>query len=93
MALTDYEDTSLDTTNDLVAAENRARFERSLQANPWGLSPKALEAKAAARAMISTKTGLHARIPITCIKVKLALTQNLAPFYLMIWLPQENIVL
>ena len=66
MALTDYEDSSLSTSNDLVAAENRARFERSLQTNPWGLSPKALEAKAAARAMLSTKTGLHARIPITC---------------------------
>ena len=34
--------------------------------NPWGYSNTGLEAKNAAMAMLSTKTGLYARIPIIC---------------------------
>lgn len=34
--------------------------------NPWGYSSTGLHAKSAAMAMLSTKTGLYARIPITC---------------------------
>lgn len=34
--------------------------------NPWGYSSTGLEAKNAVMAMLSTKTGLYARIPITC---------------------------
>ena len=45
---------------------SRKQLEKILQDNPWGLSPKAIEAKKAAASMISTKTGLYARIPIIC---------------------------
>ena len=34
--------------------------------NPWGYSNKGLAAKSAAMSMLSTKSGLYARIPITC---------------------------
>lgn len=34
--------------------------------NPWGLTPKALTAKKAALAMIATKNGMYARVPLVC---------------------------
>ena len=48
--------------------ENRKKLEHDLIAsdNPWGYSPAGLESKSAAMAMLSTKSGLYARIPITC---------------------------
>lgn len=49
-----------------AATENANRYLENLADNPWGLSPKALTAKQAAMRSLSTKTGLYARIPITC---------------------------
>ena len=46
-----------DIENQVDLEASRKQLERLLQDNPWGLSPKALEAKKAASAMISTKTG------------------------------------
>ena len=34
--------------------------------NPWGITPHAVRAKSAAMAMLATKNGLHARVPIIC---------------------------
>lgn len=59
------EDNSLDHQA-LVLAETRQKFEQALANNPWGLSPKALEAKRAATALIGTKTGMYAKIPLVC---------------------------
>ena len=47
------------------AIEARQRFESNI-ANVWGHSSLGLEAKSAAMAMLSTKTGLYAKVPITC---------------------------
>lgn len=47
------------------AAENRERFEANLS-NMWGHSNLGLEARRAAMSMLSTKTGMYAKIPITC---------------------------
>ena len=50
-----------------VAVEDRKRFESNILAQgPWGYSEKAMEAKKAAMTMLSTKTGMYARIPILC---------------------------
>lgn len=49
------------------AIESRKTFEKNI-ANVWGHSDVGLEAKKAAMAMLSTKTGLYAKIPITCKK-------------------------
>ena len=48
--------------------ERRMAFEDMMQrcGNPWGLSDRGLESKKAAMAILSTKTGLYARIPIVC---------------------------
>lgn len=50
------------------AIEKRRMLEADLATNnnPWGYSPLGIEAKSAAMAMLSTKNGLYARIPITC---------------------------
>jgi hypothetical protein len=48
-----------------LARQNREQFEANLQ-NMWGHSTLGLEAKRAAMAMLSTKTGMYAKIPITC---------------------------
>lgn len=50
------------------AKKNKEAMEKMLvqDNNPWNYSPAALEAKSAAMAMLSTKTGLYARIPLTC---------------------------
>ena len=47
------------------AVINREDFEKNLQ-NMWGYSNVGLEAKKAAMTMLSTKTGMYARIPLTC---------------------------
>lgn len=49
--------------NEAVAA--RERFEANI-GNVWGHSSLGLEAKSAAMSMLSTKTGLYAKVPITC---------------------------
>lgn len=50
------------------AIKKRKAFENMLAEanNPWGYSAPAMESKSAAMAMLSTKTGLYARIPLTC---------------------------
>lgn len=47
------------------AVINRENFERNLQ-NMWGYSEVGVEAKRAAMSMLSTKTGMYARIPLVC---------------------------
>lgn len=47
------------------ALELRKNFEANIS-NVWGHSSLGVEAKAAAMSMLSTKTGLYARVPITC---------------------------
>lgn len=69
--MADYDDddliSDLDTTEDSLAVENRKNFEAAIAAsNLWGHSSKGLEAKQAAMTMLSTKTGLYARIPLIC---------------------------
>ena len=57
----------IEELNHEKAIKNREAFEGMLNNNnPWNYSPAALEAKNAAMAMLSTKTGLYARIPLTC---------------------------
>jgi hypothetical protein len=49
------------------ALEKRKQFEASvIKNNIWGHSPVGDEGKKAAMAMLSTKTGMYAKIPITC---------------------------
>ena len=69
--MADYDDddliSDLDTTEDSLAVENRKNFEAAIAAsNLWGHSSMGLEAKQAAMTMLSTKTGLYARIPLIC---------------------------
>lgn len=66
MADTETETGLSDLGGNTLAEENAQRYLASLENNPWGLSPKALTAKQAAMRSLSTKTGLYARIPITC---------------------------
>lgn len=56
------------TDDDLTAIENREALESNLinANNVWGYSNTGLEAKRAAMSMLSTKTGMYARIPILC---------------------------
>ena len=69
----------IDAVNALIEAEeaqlalaeaeelqNKLALFKESQDNPWGYSPKGKVAKSAAMAMLSTKSGLYARIPITC---------------------------
>lgn len=48
--------------------ESRKNFEKMIatQNNIWGYGEKGLEAKKAAMTMLSTKTGMYARIPLIC---------------------------
>lgn len=48
-----------------TAIANRERFEANVK-NLWGHSELGLEAKKAAMTMLSTKTGMYAKIPILC---------------------------
>ena len=45
------------------AVANRKEFEKNLS-NMWGYSKTGIEAKKAAMAMLSTKTGMYAKIPL-----------------------------
>ena len=56
--------TDVDNEKD-VAIQNRELMEAGLN-NIWGHSNLGLEAKKAAMAMLSTKNGMYARIPLTC---------------------------
>lgn len=47
------------------AKSKREMLEQNIK-NVWGHSPKANEAKKAAMSMLSTKTGLYAKVPIIC---------------------------
>ena len=47
------------------AIAKRELFESNIK-NIWGYSPLGIEAKKAAMAMLSTKTGLYAKVPINC---------------------------
>jgi hypothetical protein len=64
-------DLDMDEITDLEVAEksqaiiNRENFENSIK-NLWGHSEVGLEAKRAAMTMLSTKTGMYAKIPIVC---------------------------
>lgn len=50
------------------AAENRKKLEANLVQvkNVWGHSEVGIEAKRAAMSMLSTKTGMYAKVPIVC---------------------------
>lgn len=68
------------------AIENRKNFEANIK-NVWGYSGVGLEAKKAAMTMLSTKTGMYARIPLMCKSDDCPykdscslLAYNLAPF-------------
>lgn len=63
------------------AIEARKRFEQNI-ANVWGHSAVAMQAKQAAMSMLSTKSGLYAKIPITCKtdSCPYASTCNLLPY-------------
>ena len=82
-----------DIRNEIIELEeakrNREAVEQMLAQNnnPWNYSSAALESKKAAMAMLSTKTGLYARIPLTCkadncpyAKACLLLQNDLAPY-------------
>lgn len=47
------------------AIAKREAFEENIH-NIWGYTPLGLQAKQAAMSMLSTKTGLYAKVPITC---------------------------
>lgn len=55
----------LEEINRQEAISKRESFEANI-ANIWGHSPLGQEATKAAMTMLSTKTGLYAKIPITC---------------------------
>lgn len=68
------------------AVVSRENFEKNLS-NVWGYSVTGLEAKKAAMSMLSTKTGMYARIPLICkadncpySESCALLPYNLAPF-------------
>ena len=48
------------------AIENRKALEADLEKSIWGYSNTGIEAKRAAMSMLSTKTGMYARIPLMC---------------------------
>lgn len=62
----DEEKTTPETTE--TALQNRERLERHLKeaGNAWGHSQLGLEGKRAAMTMLSTKTGMYAKVPIVC---------------------------
>ncbi len=57
--------TDFDVCEKSQAIINRENFEENVK-NLWGHSQLGVEAKRAAMTMLSTKTGMYAKIPITC---------------------------
>lgn len=58
--------TDLEQINDKEeAVAKREAFEKNIQ-NMWGYSNTGIEAKKAAMTMLSTKTGMYAKIPLIC---------------------------
>ena len=55
----------LENSEEQDAIAKRELFESNIK-NIWGYSPLGIEAKKAAMAMLSTKTGLYAKVPINC---------------------------
>ena len=55
----------IEETKAQEALELRKNFEANIS-NVWGHSSLGMEAKSAAMSMLSTKTGLYAKVPITC---------------------------
>lgn len=55
----------IEETKAQEALELRKNFEANIN-NVWGHSSLGMEAKSAAMSMLSTKTGLYAKVPITC---------------------------
>lgn len=62
--ISDWED-SAGLTAEETAIQNRTELEKSLN-NVWGHSFKGMEAKKAAIALLNTKNGMYARIPLIC---------------------------
>ena len=62
---TDINDEFLSLEEETSPLAKREEFERGIQ-NLWGHSTLGVEAKRAAMTMLSTKTGMYAKIPITC---------------------------
>lgn len=67
--------------------QKRKNIEASISANAWGYSNLGIEAKKAAMSMLSTKTGMYARIPLMCkgdgcpyAETCLLLAHDLIPF-------------
>lgn len=55
-----------ETEENEEAVANRKALEADLAKSIWGYSSTGLEAKRAAMSMLSTKTGMYARIPLVC---------------------------
>ena len=55
----------LELAKEEQAIEARKQFESNI-ANLWGHSAVGVQAKQAAMTMLSTKSGLYAKVPITC---------------------------
>lgn len=54
-------------TGESEFALRRAKLENAMNSsNPWNRSPLGIEAEKAAMAMLSTKHGMYAKVPITC---------------------------
>ncbi len=62
------EDNNYNLIEESDAVEKREKFEKAISAqnNIWGYSNQGLEAKKAAMTMLSTKTGMYAKIPLVC---------------------------
>lgn len=56
----------METTATCEAVANRENMIADMTKNLWGYDEKGIEAKKAAMAMLSTKTGMYARIPLIC---------------------------
>jgi hypothetical protein len=56
-----------ESDNNMIVAK-REEFELAMKSNGgnWGYSKRGIEAKRAAMTMLSTKTGMYARIPLIC---------------------------
>ena len=68
MADTEEAVLALAPSEEAEAKEKRKNMELVLKEtnNPWGLTPKAIEAKRAVMTMLATKNGLQARVPLVC---------------------------